>query len=315
MIDLDQKKILVTGGSGFIGSNFINLIIRYYKSMHIINVDKLGVGSRVFYPDTTNNKYTHIKADIQDIEMLGLNDIKFDYIFHFAAESHVDRSITSPDFFVENNVMGAISLLEYIRKYQPQSRVVNISTDEVYGHLNITEDPFTENSPINPRSPYSASKASSDLLFSSYHTTYDLDILTTRCCNNYGPWQNKEKFIPTVINSLKEGNKIPVYGSGKNIREWIYVDDHNRSILDICMIGISGLVYNIGSGLELSNLEVIKRINDIMGGSDWKDSISYVTDRKGHDFRYSIRSLRYIRGFPIRDFDFGLMQTIEHYTK
>jgi dTDP-glucose 4,6-dehydratase len=322
MVNLNGKKILCTGGCGFIGSNFIEYIFSNFTDMVVVNIDKEGIGSRSYLPPINTNSYKHLQHDIRlmnhtHLSNLNLPDIKYDYIFHFAAESHVDRSINSPLEFISNNVIGMTSLLEYVRLYQSQARMINISTDEVFGHLNLQDPPFTEESPIEPRSPYSASKASADLIANAYHSTYGIDIITTRCCNNYGPWQCSEKFIPTVIRSINEGKKIPVYGNGSNIREWIHVDDHNKSILEICKIGESGQSYNIGSGVEKTNLQLIQDILGTLKVSDdnsLNDYIEFVDDRKGHDFRYALHSNLYNREFELTPYFKALRETIQHYS-
>jgi dTDP-glucose 4,6-dehydratase len=322
MVDLSGKTVLCTGGNGFIGSNFIEYIFENFTDMEVVNIDKQGVGSRSYLPPINTNSYKCLQHDIRlmnhtHLGNLNLPDIKYDYIFHFAAESHVDRSINSPLEFMSNNVIGMTALLEYVRLYQPQARMINISTDEVFGHLNLNDPPFTEDSPTEPRSPYSASKASADLIAKAYHSTYNLDIITTRCCNNYGPWQHSEKFIPTVIRSINEGKKIPVYGNGMNIREWIYVEDHNKSILEIAKFGESGKFYNIGSGIEKTNLELIQDIISILGPEYDKpldNYIEFVGDRKGHDFRYALHSLYYNRTFELVHYSNALGATIRHYS-
>ncbi len=314
MVDLYGKTILVTGGCGFIGSNFIRLIDSYYNNVNIIVVDKMGIGSN---DDITSYKFRN------DVIFYQTNIINFcsdacptpvDYVFHFAAESHVDRSITSPLSFTEN-VTSTVALLDLVKLAWPNARVVHVSTDEVYGHLELDEPGFLESSPLAPRSPYAASKASSDLMALSYHHTFGLDVVVTRCCNNFGKYQNDEKFIPTIIRSIASGKKIPVYGNGKNIREWIYVDDHNKSILEIAEQGISGNVYNIGSGHEKNNLELIQYILDIMfdSGRNLNDYIEFVEDRKGHDFRYSIQTENYERAFRPSNFKLKLEETVTHY--
>ncbi len=328
MVDLHNAKILITGGAGFIGSNFIELVIKNYNNVTIVNLDKMGVGSRSLKhlegENRGNNKYFFYNSDIRLLNHLYLGnlklpDLKYDYVFHFAAESHVDRSINSPLDFISNNVIGTSSLLEYLRIHQLQARIINISSDEVYGHLGLHDEPFTENSPVAPRSPYAASKAASDLIALSYHETYGMDVIVTRCCNNYGPWQHSEKFIPTVIRSLMEGKKIPVYGNGQNIREWIHVDDHNKSILEICEQGESGKVYNIGSGQEWNNLDMIQLlVGEVMGMSNyetWEKYSEFVTDRQGHDFRYAIKSLNYKREFELTPFWKGIGETVNHYVE
>jgi dTDP-glucose 4,6-dehydratase len=313
MVNLNGKKILVTGGCGFIGSNFIEYVLSNYSFLTIINIDKMGVGSRhlEFEPKLDGNEFFSIKEDVRGIfKLYSTTPIKFDYVFHFAAESHVDRSIAGAYDFVDNNVLGITRLLEWIKDCQPQARVINISTDEVYGHLEKYEAPFIETCKFDPRSPYAASKASADLIANSYVTTYGLDILTTHCCNNFGKHQADEKFIPTVIRNMVQGNKIPVYGTGENIREWIHVDDHNKSILEITEGGRAGYRYNIGSKVEKTNLEMIVDISEILGKVA---DIEYVEDRKGHDFRYAIDSLNYRRQFELRDHSDALRETVEFY--
>lgn len=316
MVNLNNKKILVTGGSGFIGRNFVEYVLQEYTNLQVVNFDKMGVGSMTYSPLLNHaNSYNHYKDDIR-LSNFKLIDIKYDYVFHFAAESHVDRSINDPLSFISNNVIGMGALMEYCRTHQSQARIINISTDEVYGHLEYSDPPFTELSPIAPRSPYSASKASADLIAKAYHETYGMDIITTRCCNNYGPYQHSEKFIPTILRSLHNGDKIPVYGHGYNIREWIYVEDHNKSVLEIAEIGISGEVYNIGSGIERDNIQLISNIIDMIyigEGDKFLNYVTFVDDRKGHDFRYAINSLKYTRGFDITPYSDGLRKTIKYY--
>lgn len=317
MVNLHNKTILCTGGCGFIGSNFIKMLLEKYNGIKIVNIDKGGVGSRSLKKELSNTNwdtwsYSELLEDIRKIDNLLYHESisKFDYIFHFAAESHVDRSISGPAPFIENNVMGTVSLLEWVRQYQPQARVINISTDEVYGHLQKHEAPFNENCKFAPRSPYAASKASADLIANSYVTTYGLDIITTHCCNNFGKHQADEKFIPTVIRNMVQGNKIPVYGTGENIREWIHVDDHNKSLLEIAEGGRAGYRYNIGSNVEKTNLEMIVDIANILGILPFTE---YVEDRKGHDFRYAVDSLNYRRQFELRDHSDALRETVEFY--
>jgi dTDP-glucose 4,6-dehydratase len=341
MIDLSGKTILISGGLGFIGSNFIEYIFFKYSDLTVINIDKMGVGARKlnlpiytrsglatgdiksYVQLNNNNKYYEIIEDIATMHdkyqvdwVFNSSKIqKIDYVFHFAAESHVDRSINSPYGFIHNNVMGTTGLLEFLRQYQPQARIIEINTDEIYGHLGKYDLPFTENSPIAPRSPYSASKASATLIAQSFHETYGMDILTTRCCNNYGKHQHDEKFIPTVIRSLVEGKKIPVYGTGENVREWIHVEDHNKAILRLAEIGDSGGVYNVGSGVEKTNLEIIRTILDIFHGhgKNIEDYVEFVEDRKGHDFRYAIKSVKWVNDLKQRSFEDGMKETVEFY--
>jgi dTDP-glucose 4,6-dehydratase len=248
-----------------------------------------------------------------------LNKTKFDYVFHFAAESHVDRSINDPTSFITSNVVGTSKLLEFMKTNNPDARIICISTDEVYGQLPANEGVFLESTPLNPRSPYSASKAASDLLALAFNQTFGMDILVTRCCNNFGPNQHDEKFIPTILKSLLNDKKIPVYGKGENVREWIFVEDHNKCILEIADRGESGQVYNVSSpeAFEYSNLDLIKKILDILYNGDKKieDAIEFVEDRKGHDFRYAIASEKMTYKSEFKKFDDALKETVEFYKK
>jgi dTDP-glucose 4,6-dehydratase len=287
----EEKNILVTGGYGFIGGNFIRFIKDNFPEHKIICIDKDGYASnKEFIKDLCDKEYKiDIGKDLLQLENVFLANDKFEYIFHFAAESHVDNSIKGPTEFVYSNVLGTQNMLECFRKINNgYGKFIHISTDEVYGHLGFDDDPFTELTPIAPRSPYAASKASSDLLCLSYINTYGSNISITRCCNNYGPNQHSEKFIPTIIKALSKNKKVPVYGEGMNIREWIHVHDHNLAVWAVATQGKKG-VYNIGSGLELSNIELVDKICTIMG-KDLDKSVRFVEDRLGHDFRYSIDS-------------------------
>jgi dTDP-glucose 4,6-dehydratase len=318
MIDLNSKTILVTGNEGFIGSNFVEYIYKNYNNITIIGLDKGGIGSRRLYFNNLANKYYDYPVDISEIGSYSfiLETFKnIDFVFNFAAESHVDRSIQDPTFFIKNNVTSVSVLLDLLKKNHPNTKIIHISTDEVYGHLGLTDKPFTEFSPLRPRSPYSASKAASDLVALSYAETFSMDVRVTRCCNNYGPNQHDEKFIPTVIRNLVNGTKIPVYGTGENIREWIFVEDHNKSILEIAEWGKKGEVYNIGSGVEMTNLEMIWEIVQIIYpySTDIDNYVEFVTDRLGHDFRYAIDSKKYIRGFELTKFKEGLKTTVNFY--
>lgn len=286
MVNRDSKNILVTGGYGFIGGNFIRYIKDNLPQHRIVCVDKNGYASNKEYvADLCDVKYEFDLVRKDKLDMLFETEDKFDYIFHFAAESHVDNSIKDPSIFVQSNVVGTQNLLECFRKAK-HGKMVHISTDEVYGHLGFTDPSFTELTPIAPRSPYAASKAASDLLCLSYINTYGCDISITRCCNNYGPNQHSEKFIPTIIKTLKKGQKVPIYGEGLNIREWIHVDDHNLAVWLVANKG-KNEVYNIGTGKEVANIELVDKICSIMG-RDLDKSAIFVEDRLGHDFRYSI---------------------------
>jgi dTDP-glucose 4,6-dehydratase len=313
---MSSKNILVTGGYGFIGGNFIRFLKDNFPQHKITNIDKNGYASNPEYiKGLVDEDYTlDIGRHSGALTELFNDSKQFDYIFHFAAESHVDNSIKDPSEFVYSNVVGTQNLLENFRQ-RGSGKFIHISTDEVYGHLGINEPSFTEDSPIAPRSPYAASKASSDLLCLSYINTYESNICITRCCNNYGPNQHEEKFIPTIIKSLKEGKKVPVYGEGMNVREWIHVYDHCLGIWAVATQGKKG-VYNIGSGYELSNIELVDIICKVMG-KDLDESVKFVEDRLGHDFRYSIDSskiedeLLYEINYP--DFEKEIEKVIEYY--
>jgi dTDP-glucose 4,6-dehydratase len=328
MIDLNGKSVLITGGCGFIGSNFIEYINDNYKKVDIFNIDKWGIGHRKLTGSVLSkyNNYREIHMDICELDCNKsffyngiLNKTKFDYVFHFAAESHVDRSINDPTSFITSNVVGTSKLLEFMKNNNPDARIICISTDEVYGQLPANEGVFLESTPLNPRSPYSASKAASDLLALAFHQTFGMDILVTRCCNNFGPNQHDEKFIPTILKSLLNDKKIPVYGKGENVREWIFVEDHNKCILEIAERGESGQVYNVSSpeAFEYSNLDLIKKILDILYNGDKKieDAIEFVEDRKGHDFRYAIASEKMTYKSEFKKFDDALKETVEFYKK
>ena len=290
----DKRRILVTGGYGFIGGNFVRFLRDNFPDSYIVNVDKNSYASNKEYIKGLCDE-EHI-IDLKDslfLENIFLKQEKFDYIYHFAAESHVDNSISGPTIFVESNVLGTQNLLECYRKINNgHGTFLHISTDEVYGHLGWNDPSFTEETPLSPRSPYAASKASSDLMCLSYKETYGLDIRITRCCNNFGPNQHSEKFIPTIINSLKDDKKIPVYGEGSNVREWIHVHDHNLAVWTVATsVKAKAGVYNIGTGVEMTNLELVDILCKIFE-KDMDDCVKFVEDRLGHDFRYSIDSTK-----------------------
>ena len=308
---MENKNILVTGGCGFIGGNFIRFLRDNFPKNTITCLDKCGYASNFEYiKDYIDVMITKdISEDISSVFAM-----KYDYIFHFAAESHVDNSIADPTIFVKSNVLGTQNLLEGFREAN-YGKFIHISTDEVYGHLGFDDPSFTELTPIAPRSPYAASKAASDLLCLSYINTFNSNISITRCCNNYGPNQHDEKFIPTIIKSLKNGKKVPVYGEGMNIREWIHVHDHNLAVWAVASQGKQG-VYNIGSGLELTNIELVDKICSILG-KDLDESVIFVKDRLGHDFRYSIDSTKIKDELcfePLyNDFDDQLKELVKNY--
>ena len=286
-------NILVTGGAGFIGSNFIIYMLEKYKDYKIVCMDKLTYAADVNNLTKVwhNNNFSFVKIDITDREEVYacFEQEKFDMVVNFAAESHVDRSIEEPGIFVNANVVGVGVLLDACVKYGIK-RFHQISTDEVYGDLPLDdgETKFTENSKLNPSSPYSASKTAADVLAMSYYRTYNLPVTISRCSNNYGPNQHKEKLIPMVMDRAKRNEKIPIYGDGKNIREWIYVTEHCEAIDIILHRGMSGEIYNVGSGIGISNVDLVKKLLDVLGKN--YDLIEYIADRKGHDLRYAVDS-------------------------
>jgi dTDP-glucose 4,6-dehydratase len=310
-----MSKILVTGGAGFIGSNFIRMYLQNNPNDKILNLDKLSyAGNLNNLKDLSSNpNYSFVQGDICDFNLVNdlLKDV--DLIVNFAAESHVDRSIENSSDFIKTNVEGTRVLLE-AAKNNGNIRFHHISTDEVFGSLSLNDSKFNEKTPYDPRSPYSASKASSDHLVRAYYHTYKLPITISNCSNNYGPYQFPEKLIPFFVISLLKGNKVPVYGEGKNIRDWIHVDDHNRGIELIIKKGRIGETYCLGGGNELSNIEITHEILNILDLS--KDRILYVEDRLGHDFRYAIdfSKAKNELGFePKISFKNGLLKTVDWY--
>lgn len=313
-------RILVTGGCGFIGSNFIGYLLARNDLAKITNIDALTyAGNPANLAGVVadyGERYEFLKADICDAEKVDQVLSKHDYfaVINFAAESHVDRSIDSPGDFIHTNVVGTSTLLNAARRHGVD-RFVQISTDEVYGSLG-PEGKFTESSPLEPSSPYSASKASADLLALAYHHTYGMRVVITRCSNNYGPYQFPEKLIPLMIIKAMGGNALPVYGDGLNVRDWIHVEDHCAAILAALMNGKSGQVYNIGSDGELRNIDVVKRILAHLGKPE--SLIEYVTDRLGHDRRYAIDSTkahRELQWKPSHRHEEGIIETIDWYVR
>lgn len=320
-------NILVTGGHGFIGSNFIDYIIGKEEVNTVVNIDcptktwaAADKKNTLTFKDSP--KYHFYDAWLEMIQQ-SVDQKKFteavlekhniDYIVHFAAETHVDNSIKDPRRFLNSNVTATFNLLDIIRFY-PVKRFHHISTDEVYGSLGKFGY-FTEQSNYKPNSPYSASKAASDMFCRAYHHTFGLPITISNCSNNYGPKQHKEKFIPTVIKSILNKTRIPVYGNGQNVRDWIYVKDHCDAVWTILNKGKEGETYNVGGECERTNLEIIQAICNIMN-VDAHDYISFVEDRKGHDFRYAIDNSKIERELgwkPFTDFDTGLRKTIDYY--
>ncbi len=326
-----MKKLLITGGAGFIGSNAVNYFLNHFPDYTIINLDKLTYAASPLnmaaFKD--NPRHIFIQGDIADSALVEkiFSDHEIDGVIHFAAESHVDNSISQPDVFIRTNIMGTFVLLEAARKAwkeKPQNRFLHISTDEVYGALGATGH-FTESTPYAPNSPYSASKASSDHLVRSYFKTYGLNTVITNCSNNYGPHQHQEKFIPTVIRNALLHRPIPLYGNGKNVRDWLYVEDHCQAIACIFHQGLAGENYNIGGDNELSNIKLAWMICESLNKShpseqnkDYRQLITYVSDRPGHDFRYAIsyEKLHQAMGWkPQTAFVEGLAKTIDYYAK
>ncbi|MBP1915459.1 dTDP-glucose 4,6-dehydratase [Lederbergia galactosidilyticus] len=314
---MSKKKIVVTGGAGFIGGNFVQYMVDKYPDYDIYNLDLLTYAGDLTKHKQIENKrnYHFIKADISDRDtILGVFEKEnFDYVVHFAAESHVDRSITDPEIFIKTNVLGTQILLD-ASKHINVSKFLHVSTDEVYGELDF--DPtvfFTEDTPIQPNSPYSASKASSDLLVRAYHETYGLPVNITRCSNNYGPYHFPEKLIPLTISRVLNDESIPVYGDGKNIRDWLHVYDHCSAIDLVLHEGVDGEVYNVGGHNEKTNLEVVKTILSTLDKPE--SLIKFVEDRLGHDKRYAIdpTKLENLGWKPIYNFETGIAQTIQWY--
>ncbi len=310
-----MKTILVTGGAGFIGSNFIKLVLQK-TDYSVINLDKLTyAGNLENLKEIQNNpKYKFIKGDVsKEEDVNSLRDEDFNFIIHFAAESHVDRSIDSPNIFTITNVIGTQNLLN-LAVEKDIIKFVQISTDEVYGSLGATGY-FTEKTPLDPTSPYSASKTAADLIALAYHKTFGLNLNITRCSNNYGPYQFPEKLIPLMINNAKNDISLPVYGDGKNIRDWIYTEDHCDAILMVMETGKNGEVYNIGGDSEKQNLEIIDIILHELGKP--KSLIKFVEDRKAHDMRYAIDFTKISEELgwkPKTSFADGMKKTIKWYS-
>ncbi len=329
-------KLLITGGAGFIGANFISYFLKKNSNYEVINIDKLTYAGNLANVAhlNTNPRYSFVKGDICDKALLNtlFSENKIEGIIHFAAESHVDNSINDPGIFVETNVKGTYALLEVARmhwmeapnKYKigfEHTRFHHISTDEVYGSLG-KEGFFTEKTPYAPNSPYSATKAASDFLVRSYHHTYGMNVVTTNCSNNYGPFQNDEKLIPTIIRKALKQEAIPIYGDGSNVRDWLYVEDHCIGLDLIFKKGISGETYNIGGNNERTNLEIAQTICKILDAEvplkqkSYLDLITFVTDRPGHDFRYAIDASKVEQAIgwkPKESLETGLRKTIKWY--
>lgn len=332
-----MKAILVTGGAGFIGSNFIPHFITKYENYHVVNLDLLTYAGDLdnLKELKGNSGYTFVKGDICDRDLVQslFDQYNFSGVIHFAAESHVDNSISGPEAFVRTNVFGTFTLLDVARKKwmkEPfvvsegckDNRFLHVSTDEVYGTLGET-GLFTETTPYAPNSPYSASKASSDMLVRSYFHTYGLNVVTTNCSNNYGPKQHKEKLIPTIIRKALGGQPIPIYGNGKNVRDWLYVLDHSKGIDLAFHRGRVGETYNIGGRNERTNNQIVSTICTILdkqkpkaGGGSYIEQITFVKDRAGHDKRYAIDATKIENELGWKaeeDFDSGIRKTVTWY--
>jgi dTDP-glucose 4,6-dehydratase len=310
-----MKKILVTGGAGFIGSNFIRYWLKNNPDDFIINLDKLTYAGNLdnLIDVSENHNYEFVHGDICDVDLV--NDLvkNVELIVHFAAESHVDRSIANSSDFIKTNIDGTRVLLE-AAKNNGNVRFHHVSTDEVFGSLNLNDQKFNENTAYDPRSPYSASKAASDHLVRAYYHTYNLPITISNCSNNYGPYQFPEKLIPLFVTNLITGKKVPVYGSGKNVRDWIHVDDHNSGVEMIIKNGKIGETYCLGGGNEMTNIDITHKILDTLNLGD--DMIEYVADRLGHDLRYAIdfsKAKKDLGWEPKISFNDGLMSTIDWY--
>jgi len=308
--------VLVTGAAGFIGSNFVRMIARgvFPQVSKVTVLDKLTYAGNILNLDQakTMSGYTFIEGDICNAELIKGLITNIDAVVNFAAESHVDRSIMGAADFVQTNIVGVQTLLDACKDLGRNTRFIQVSTDEVYG--SIETGSWTEESPLLPNSPYSASKAGGELLARSYNKTHGLDVVVTRCSNNYGPFHFPEKLIPLFITNLIEGKKIPVYGKGHNIRDWLHVDDHCRGIYAALISGKPGEIYNIGGGTELSNLEITYLILEKMRSEI--SAIEFVEDRKGHDLRYSVdwsRAQNELGYEPEVTFEEGLSQTVEWY--
>ncbi len=309
-------KLLVTGGLGFIGSNFCKYMLKRHPDFELINVDKIGIGANpANLRDIENDKrYTFLKGDITNPRLVEKSLRDVDAVVNIAAETHVDRSIADPYLFLKNNTIGTFTILEAMRKHNKKIRLVQISTDEVYGQA--LEGSFTENTPANPSNPYSASKAAADMFVLSYHKTYNLNVSITRCTNNFGPYQLPEKLIPKTIIRALRNLPIPIYGSGANIRDWIYVQDHCEAVDAVLKDGKAGEIYNISAGNEIPNIEIAKKILAVLQKPE--SLITFVEDRPGHDVRYSLDSTkaRSTLGWqPKFSFNESLESTVQWYVE
>jgi dTDP-glucose 4,6-dehydratase len=324
------KHILVTGGAGFIGSNFVQYLLSRYQDVQVVNLDALTYAGNLenLKGVEQDPRYTFVKGDIRDKELVNriFEKYAFDTVVNFAAESHVDRSITQPEIFLTTNIVGTQTLLnaakqawklnpedKYSREYQPNVKYLQVSTDEVYGALGAT-GMFTEQTPLSPNSPYSASKAGADLIVRAYHETYGMPVNITRCSNNYGPYQFPEKLIPLMIHNCLENRPLPVYGDGMQVRDWLYVEDHCSAICAVLEKGAPGQVYNIGGNNEKANIEIVRLL--LRSLDKGEELITYVKDRPGHDRRYAIDNSKITTQLgwePAYSFDQGMDHTIRWY--
>jgi len=325
--------IVVTGGAGFIGSNFVNAWVKLGLGK-VINLDKLTYAGNLenLAEISDNENHVFVQADIGDKETVAalLKQYQPKAVLNFAAESHVDRSIHSPGEFIQTNIVGTFNLLEEVRAYwsalnedaKHDFRFLHVSTDEVYGSLTADEPAFKETNPYEPNSPYSASKAASDHLVRAYHHTYGMPMLTTNCSNNYGPYHFPEKLIPLVIHNALNGKDLPIYGNGSNVRDWLYVEDHCSAIRRVLEAGKIGETYNIGGWNEMTNLEVVHTLCDMLdqaqpkASGSYRDQITYVQDRPGHDQRYAIDATKIERELgwkPAETFETGIQKTVQWY--
>jgi dTDP-glucose 4,6-dehydratase len=329
--------ILITGGAGFIGSNFIPFFLNKHQDTKVINLDKLTYAGELSNLDevSSNRNYNFVQGDIYNRKLIEdlFKTYRFNGVIHFAAESHVDNSIENPREFINTNIVGTFNLLDVAKanwmtpSIQPEkncikNRFLHISTDEVYGSLG-NSGLFTEKTPYAPNSPYSASKASSDFLVRSYFHTYGMNVVTTNCSNNYGPKQHDEKLIPTIIRKALSNENIPIYGDGKNVRDWLFVDDHCKGIDLVYQYGKAGEAYNIGGNNEHNNIYIANKICEILDkikpkSESYKNQISFVKDRLGHDFRYAIDASKIEKELgwsAVENFETGIKKTVNWYLK
>ncbi len=330
-----NKRVIVTGGAGFIGSNLLQYLHEKYPNSHFLNIDKLGYASDLKYLDSISDssRYDFEKLDIVDRDAVRkiIRSYEPEGVFHLAAESHVDNSIEGPEPFIKSNVLGTFNLLEECRQFWKENeqqwtnnRFLHVSTDEVYGELG-DEGAFSEKTPYAPNSPYSASKAGSDFIVRSYFHTYGMNVVTTNCSNNFGPHQHDEKLIPTVIRTALDHSDIPVYGKGENVRDWLYVRDHCRALDLVYRDGRAGETYVVGGDNEWMNIDLVRKICDILNeevddapDGDFKKLITFVTDRPGHDFRYAINASKIKSELGWRkkeSFEQRLIETVQWYIK